>query len=137
MARSPPCRYVRGQVWGMIEAGNTMRKLLILLAIVFLAMPAAGEFGGPRLSVFSASPALAPQDQNDALKARKRGNLIPYGKISRRAERQFGGRVVGQRVRQYSRDRWVYELRILRQDGQVISVVIDAQTGEVMGTRGR
>ena len=121
----------------MINAGDTMRKLLILLAIVFLAMPAAGPFAGSRLSIFSVAPALAQQDQNDALKARKRGNLIPYGKISRRAERQFGGRVVGQRVRQYSSDRWVYELRILRQDGQVISVVIDAQTGEVMGTRGR
>ncbi len=121
----------------MIDAGDTMRKFLILLAIVFMAMPALRDFGGPRLSVFGVAPALAQQDQNDALKARKRGNLIPYGKISRRAERQFGGRVVGQRVRQYSSNRWVYELRILRKDGQVISVVIDAHTGEVLGTRGR
>jgi uncharacterized iron-regulated membrane protein len=111
-----------------------MRKLLILLVIAFLAMPAAG---GPDLALFASAPALAQQDQNDALKARKRGNLIPYGQISRRAERQFKGRVVGQRVRQYSRNRWVYELRILRQDGQVISVVIDAHTGEVLGSRGR
>lgn len=121
----------------MIDAGNTMRKLLILLAIVFLAMPVLREFGGQRLTFVSVAPAFAQQDQNDALKARKRGNLIPYGKISRRAVRQFGGRVVGQRVRQYSSNRWVYELRILRQDGQVISVVIDAHTGEVLGTRGR
>lgn len=110
-----------------------MRKLLILLVMTLLTLTAPD---GPR-AWFSATPAYAQQDQNDALKARKRGNLIPYGQISRRAERQFKGRVVGQRVRQYSQDRWVYELRILRQDGQVISVVIDAHTGEVLGTRGR
>ncbi len=110
-----------------------MRKLLILLVMTLLTLTAPD---GPQ-AWFSANPAYAQQDQNDALKARKRGNLIPYGQISRRAERQFKGRVVGQRVRQYSQDRWVYELRILRQDGQVISVVIDAHTGEVLATRGR
>ncbi len=111
-----------------------MRKLLILLVIAILVMPV---LGGQHVSFLGVAPAFAQQDQNDALKARKRGNLIPYGKISRRAERQFGGRVVGQRVRQYSSDRWVYELRILGKDGQVISVVMDAHTGEVLGTRGR
>ena len=111
-----------------------IRKFLIPLVIALLALDAPGGIGVPMLG---GAPAYAQQDQNDALRARKRGNLIPYGKISRRAERQFKGRVVGQRVRQYSKDRWVYELRILRQDGQVISVVMDAHTGEVLGTRGR
>ncbi len=82
-----------------------MRKLLIPLVMAFLVLAAPGDLGAP---LFGGAPALAQQDQNDALRARKRGNLIPYGQISRRAERQFKGRVVGQRVRQYSQNRWVY-----------------------------
>lgn len=115
-----------------------MRKSLISLVLALSLLGVTPDFkGGFALPAFGGAPALAQQDQNDALRARKKANLIPYGKIKRRAAREFNGRVVGQQVRQYSKDRWVYELRILRQDGQVISVVMDAQTGEVLGTRGR
>ncbi len=90
------------------------------------------------LTLVGSLPASAQQrDQDDALRAMKRGQIIPYGQISRRAQRQFGGRVVGQQVRQMSKDRWVYELRILQDDGKVISVVMDAHTGKVLGSRGR
>ena len=90
------------------------------------------------LTLVGLLPASAQQrDQDDALRAMKRGQIIPYGQISRRAQRQFGGRVVGQQVRQMSKDRWVYELRILQDDGKVISVVMDAHTGKVLGSRGR
>lgn len=88
--------------------------------------------------VVAPAPAYAQRDQDDALKAsRSKKGILPYSQISRRAEKKFGGRVVGQRVRQVSRDSWVYELRLLRDDGQVISVVMDAHTGEVLGSRGK
>ena len=76
-------------------------------------------------------------EQDSVLKGRKQGDLIPYGQIARQAERQFGGRVVGQKVRQLGPDHWVYELRILRPNGVVINVVIDAKTGRVISTSGR
>lgn len=83
------------------------------------------------------APGIAGQDQNDAQKARKQGDLIPYGQIARRAVKQFGGRVVGQKMRQTGSNSWVYELRLLMEDGKVLQVVMDAKTGRVISTRGR
>ncbi len=81
--------------------------------------------------------AIARQDQDEALKGRKKGDLIPYGQIARKAERQFGGRVVGQQLRQTGADQWVYELKILKDDGKVLTVVMDAKNGKVLRTSGR
>lgn len=109
------------------------RRAFIRMGLGSLALLMAAPF-----PVTGPQPALAQQrDQDEALRARKQAKLIPYGQISRRAQQQFGGRVVGQQVRQMSKNHWVYELRILQDDGKVISVVIDAHTGQVLGTRGR
>lgn len=85
----------------------------------------------------SLAPARAQVEQDEALKNRKREDLIPYGQITRQVERQFGGRVVGQDLRQ-SGGRWVYNLRVLKdRDGSVIVVLVDAKTGRIIRTSGR
>lgn len=100
-----------------------MIKRLALLAVAMLL------FAGP--------VGAAPQSEQDsAREALIGGKVIPYGAIKQRAERMFGGRIVGQRMRQFSRDRWVYELRILRQSGEVLTVTMDARSGQVIGRRG-
>lgn len=81
--------------------------------------------------------AIAHTDQDEALKGRKKGDLIPYGQITRKAEKEFGGRVVGQKLRQTGPGKWVYELKLLKDDGKVMSVVLDAKTGKVLRTSGR
>ncbi len=108
---------------------ESMWKLLIIIAILAGPVPAGFSFG--------TSPAYAQSEQDEAKAARDRGNIIPYGTISRRIEQSFGGRVVGQRVREFSAGRWVYELRLLKNNGEVISVVVDAHTGEVLTSQGR
>ena len=116
---------------------NIRARLLrgVCAVVMVFSMTVVALVAGAPTPAF-ARGAVAQRDQDDALKARNKGTL-PYGQIKSRAERTFGGRVVGQRLRQVSRDRWVYELRLLRDDGQVISVVMDAHTGEVIGSRGR
>ena len=79
-------------------------------------------------------PALA-QDENDAREALRSGQIMSYGEISRIVASQFGGRVVGQNLRKRGRS-WVYDLKILQQDGRVLSVVMDARTGRVLSRRG-
>ena len=103
---------------------NIMRTILSGLVCLFFlaAAPGAG---------------VAQQDQDEALKGRKKGDLIPYGQISRQAEQRFGGRVVGQKLRQTGPGKWVYELKLLNEDGKVMSVVMDAKTGNVIKTSGR
>lgn len=103
---------------------NIMRTILSGLVCLFFlaAVPGAG---------------VARPDQDEALKGRKKGDLIPYGQIARQAEQRFGGRVVGQKLRQTGPGKWVYELKLLNEDGKVMSVVMDAKTGNVIKTSGR
>ena len=104
-----------------------MKWLKIIAVCLFGFM--APEAGG-------VLPAMAQSDQDEALKGRKKGDIIPYGQIAKQAARQFGGRVVGQNLRQNG-GRWVYVLRILRDNGQVIEAVYDAKTGRLLRTSGR
>ena len=81
-------------------------------------------------------PGAARQDQDEAQKARKRGDTLSYGQISRMAVSKFGGRVVGQDLRR-TQAGWVYVLKLLMEDGKVLQVVMDAKTGRVISTKGR
>lgn len=103
---------------------NIMRTILSGLVCLFFlaAVPGAG---------------VAQQDQDEALKGRKKGDLIPYGQIARQAEQRFGGQVVGQKLRQTGPGKWVYELKLLKEDGKVMMVIMDAKTARVIKTSGR
>ncbi|MCG8504013.1 MAG: hypothetical protein MI755_05360 [Sphingomonadales bacterium] len=97
----------------------------IALALsLLLALPAADAWAGQR-------------DQNTARDSYKSDKVLPYSQIKRRAESIFGGRVVGQNVNRRG-GRVVYNLKILRQNGQVISAQMDGETGRVLSSsRGR
>lgn len=99
-----------------------------LIAIALSAVLAPADF---------ALAAEKKRDQDQARGVMKAQKIIPYGEIARRVESRFKGRVVGQQLRQFSRERWVYELKILEDNGQVVSVLVDAHSGQVMGSRGR
>jgi len=81
--------------------------------------------------------AFAQREQDEALKGRKQGDLKSYGQIAREAESKFGGRVVGQKLLQTGPDSWVYELKLLMDDGKVLMVTMDAKTGRVLKKSGR
>ena len=100
-----------------------IRSILLGLAALFflIAVPEPGN---------------ARQDQDEAQKARKRGDTLSYGQISRMAVSRFGGRVVGQDLRR-TKAGWVYVLKLLMEDGKVLQVVMDAKTGRVISTKGR
>ena len=99
-----------------------------LIAIALSAVMVPADF---------ALAAEKKRDQDQARGVMKSQKIIPYGEIARRVESRFKGRVVGQQLRQFSRERWVYELKILEDSGQVVSVLVDAHSGQVMGSRGR
>jgi len=75
------------------------------------------------------------EDQDRALELRKEQDLIPYGRIVRIAQEEFGGRVVGQKLREQG-GTMVYELRILKPDGKVVQAVYNAKTGKLISQRG-
>ncbi|MHA1544020.1 MAG: PepSY domain-containing protein [Alphaproteobacteria bacterium] len=76
----------------------------------------------------------APEEQDRALELRKKEKLVSYGAIVRRAQEQFGGRVVGQKLKEQG-NLMVYELKILKPNGTVIVVLYNAKTGRVISSR--
>ena len=78
----------------------------------------------------------APEEQDRALELRIKEKLIPYGEIVRRAQSQFGGRVVGQKLKEQGK-LMVYELKILKPNGRVIIALYNAKTGRVISSRGK
>ena len=103
-----------------------LKAALIAIALIMIAAPADFAFAAEK-----------KRDQDQARGVMRDQKIIPYGQIARRVKSRFKGRIVGQELRKFSRDRWVYELKILEDGGQVVMVLVDAHTGQIMGSRGR
>lgn len=101
-----------------------MKKLVLIAILIALAAPALP------------TPSFAFQeDQDRALELRKNRDVIPYGRIVNIAQKEFGGRVVGQKLREVG-GVMVYELRILKPDGKVVQATYNAKTGRLISQRG-
>ncbi|MCH8202992.1 MAG: hypothetical protein IH996_07795 [Proteobacteria bacterium] len=85
----------------------------------------------------SAVAAEKKRDHDEVRGVMKQQKILPYGEIARLVKSRYNGRIVGQELRKFSRDRWVYEMKVLRDDGQVIMVLVDAHSGRIMGGPGR
>ena len=96
--------------------------ITLLLASAFAIPVLDGTFG---------APAQAANDQNAALEAIKRGEILSYSKIKKRVEKQLGGKIVGERLRRTNRG-WIYEIRARQSDGRVVFAIVDAKTGRVI-----
>lgn len=85
--------------------------------------------------LLAASPAALARgdnDQDEALKAMRAGQIMPYNALKRRVESQTRGTVIGQSApRQRGNNVWVYEFRVLV-DNKVERVMVDARTGRLM-----
>lgn len=99
------------------------RTLLLLFVIIGLAIsPGADGWSQQR-------------DQDRAYRQHQQQDLMKYGEIKKRAEKRFGGRVVGQSFRDRN-DPPVYILRILRSDSSVLEVIMDARNAQVIKVKG-
>lgn len=85
----------------------------------------------------AAAPAAVQSDQERAHGERERGRILGYDVIMRRATGAVPGRVVGQSLDRTGSGRYVYRLRILQRDGNVVLVNLDAHTGEIVAIRGQ
>ena len=73
--------------------------------------------------------------QEGARGLQDRKKLMPYGQIARKVVQRFDGRIVGQRLSE-RRGVAVYDLRVLKKDGRLVFVTVNAQTGRIIRTRG-
>jgi uncharacterized membrane protein YkoI len=99
-----------------------MRTLSLLLAL---------------LVGLTAAPACAESAQERARAAVEAGEIRSLQDILERVRRQFDGRVLDAELDESGRDRWVYQIKILTGDGEVLALAVDARTAEVLRVKGR
>ncbi|MFO1059437.1 MAG: peptidase [Dongiaceae bacterium] len=77
------------------------------------------------------SPAGAASDQQRAREALQAGEILPLGAILSSVNRQVEGRVLNAWLEK-NKHGWIYRLKLLDRDGNIVGVVADARTGEVL-----
>lgn len=96
--------------------------------------------------------ALSPRDEGDrralqqlmrhdrARRAVEQGTIRPLEEIRDNVQRQFNGRIVGLELYENPNRGvagWVYDVRVLTREGNVMAVELDARTGQVISVRGK
>jgi uncharacterized membrane protein YkoI len=110
-------------------------------------------FVGLAWGVFSASPATADGDDWSAILLPEHGNSqrgdasdemqvqdnsgpsVSLKEVRRIVRRQFGGQILDSDLHK-GENGWVYRVRVLLDDGRVIDVGVDGQTGQIIGVQG-
>ena len=100
-----------------------LRKLLIcVLALSASALPA---------------PAAADDEDHDrARKALEAGEILPLAKILDRLRAVYPGDALEVELERDD-NRWLYEVKLLRSDGKLLKLKVDARDGEVIGAKDR
>lgn len=101
-----------------------MRILLILLAL-------AGVAAVPPEAVV-----LAASDQDAARSATRAGRIKPLPQILATVNREVPGRVVDVQLDE-SRSPWTYRIKVINQAGNVVTVNVNAETGQIQSVKGR
>ena len=109
--------------------------------------------GGLAWGVFSASPATADGADWGGILLPERGNShrggaademqvqensgpsVSLKEVRRIVRRQFGGQILDTQLFQTGGG-WVYRVRVLMDDGRVVDVGVDGQTGQIIGVQG-
>jgi len=92
------------------------------IPLIFLALA---------VGMISSSSCIAHDDDlsNKVIEWVKEGKVLPFGTIMQRYQSRLKGRLLDLEVEQ-KHGRIIYELEILRDDGIVYEIKIDAKTGE-------
>lgn len=86
------------------------------------------------LGVAAASWADRPQDHERARTALEKGEILPLARVLEQVSRTHPGEVMAVEL-EPENGRWLYELKILLQDGRLGKIEVDARTGEVIDMR--
>jgi uncharacterized membrane protein YkoI len=107
------------------------RRSLVRLAGGLCAAAAGGIFA-PAAALAGAS--RRERDHERARAALERGEALPLADILARVRPELGGEVVGV---SFERDRgnggrWIYEFKVIRPDGRLVELDVDARTARVL-----
>lgn len=84
----------------------------------------------------SATHADGRDDHERARQAVKAGEVLPLRSVLERVERDYPGQVMEVELER-EHGMWIYEIKILRDNGALLKLEIDARDGRVFGSKER
>jgi uncharacterized membrane protein YkoI len=84
-----------------------------------------------------AAPAALARDKGDHERARaavRSGEVLPLPQLLERLQRSHPGQVLELELEQED-GRWIYEVKLLQADGQLLKLELDARSAEVLRLR--
>lgn len=85
--------------------------------------------------LLAAAPARADSDQDRAREAVQSGQVKPLNQILKAVRKQYKGEVLDAQLLDLG-GTWIYRVRILTKDGQVLDVGVDGQSGQIIDVQG-
>lgn len=99
---------------------HDIRQFFALILLLFVALPGPLAHAGEHRS-----------DHDVAREALERGDVLPLRSVLDLIERQYEGQVVEIEF-EHDDGRFIYEVRLLQNDGRVIKLEVDAADGRVL-----
>lgn len=102
-----------------------MRRRLFCLGLACLAAA----------FLLAAAPASADSDQDRARAAVQSGQVKPLNQILKAVRKQYKGEVLDAQLLDLG-GAWIYRVRVLTKDGQVLDIGVDGQSGQIIDVQG-
>ena len=87
---------------------------------------------GLGLAAALAGPSVAQSDQQRAREAMQAGRIRPLQDILLQVSRQVAGRVLNAWLEEGAAGAWIYRLKLLDPRGNIVGVVVDARSGQIL-----
>ncbi len=147
-----------GLVWGMLQRLFSIAILAAAITVLALPMPASADHRARPPQIWStlAWPfewlerpvprahqgrrILIQQGRRDHDRARaavSAGRILPLQQILRRIRGRYPGRLLDAALARNNQGRSIYRLKLLAPNNRVQQLVVDAQSGRVLQSRGR
>lgn len=112
-----------------------MRRLIFLPLLAMIICPLSlAQMPEPQAQQQSKN-----QPRHDHMHSRKAllaGDILPLRTILDKVEQQYPGQVLEVEL-EHNQQQWRYEVKLLSNNGQLLKLLVDAQTGEVLGEKKR
>ena len=102
------------------------RRLRLLFCLLLLLLGAAP---------LAPTAVMADNDQDRAREAVQSGQVRPLNQILKSVRKQYKGEVLDAQLYDFG-GQWVYQVRLLTKDGQVLDIAVDGRSGQIIGVQG-
>ncbi|MBL8399106.1 MAG: hypothetical protein JNL84_13350 [Candidatus Accumulibacter sp.] len=75
-------------------------------------------------------------DHDRARQALEAGEVLPLPRILQAVGRDHPGQVIGVELERH-RERWIYEIKMLQNDGRLLKLKVDAREATILAVKGR